>query len=197
MYLRKTINNKRTFTKPNGDEVVDLTQQNLTPSQVVNIIDYLIVSDDFAMRPDLIAQFFYKDVNATDIVLKQNGISNPFSINENDILFIQERREIDRSFTDIGKLTAREDVRNQYIDPSKAPQLDNNLKRFDERNKPRSSKKKDGPALPPNFSTPGDQEIRLRGGKVIYGEDVSGNRNVANEAPISKSEFLKKFRRNE
>lgn len=196
MILRKTIDNKRVFTKPNGDRIKDLTQQNFNPGASVNIIDYLIVSDEFAMRPDLISKFLYKDVNTVDIVLKQNGISNPFSINEGDILYVQERNDVDRNFINVNKLQAREDVRNQYIDPSKAPEVDDNLKKFAERNKPRQAPKKEGPPLPPNFSAPGDQEIRLRGGKVIFGEDVAGNKNVTNGEPLSKSEFLRKFGRN-
>ena len=39
-------------------------------------------------RPDLIALKYYSTDTMLDILLKFNGISNPFSINEGDILFI-------------------------------------------------------------------------------------------------------------
>lgn len=194
MYLRKTINNKRIIEK-NGEEILDLTEQNFNPKSEINVIDFFYVTSDLEMRPDLISQFSYRDVNATDIVLKQNGIRNPFTIEKGDLIFIQERNEVDRNFANSNKKEAKRDVRNQYLDPDKAPSIDNNLKSFSTRNKPKKTNKKSSEPLPPNFAAPGDQEIRLEGGKVIYGGDVSGNKRNKQE-PISKSEFLRRIKRN-
>lgn len=193
MYLRKTINNKKIIEK-NGERILDLTQQNYNPGPVINVIDFFYVTDDLEMRPDLVSQFSYRDINTTDILLKQNGIRNPFTIEKGDLIFIQERNEIERNFTNSNKKEAREDIRNQYLDPSKAPTVDSNLKSFSSRNKPKKTNKKASVPLPPNFASPGDQEIRLEGGKVIYGGDVSGRKRSRQE-PISKSEFLRKIKR--
>jgi len=195
MRLNRTIDNKRLFTKPNGDEVVDLTQQNFTPTPFVKFYDMFIVSADFVMRPDLIAVTAYRDINATDIILKQNQISNPFSIDENDLIFIQERRSIDIQFATNGLVEGKKSVRNQYIDSSKSPEIDDNLQVFNNRKKPKKGKKAT-PPLPPNFANFGDKELTFRGGKVIFGENVTENAEVCNELPLSKSEFLKRLAKN-
>jgi len=195
MRLNRTIDNKRLFTKPNGDKVVDLTQQNFKPTPFVKFYDAFVVSADFVMRPDLIAYTAYRDINAVDVILKQNQISNPFSIDENDLIFIQERRSIDIQFATNSLVEVKKLVRSQYIDSSKEPIIDKNLQNFKNRKKPKKSKKST-PALPPNFANFGDTELTFRGGKVIFGENVTGNADVCNELPLSKSEFLKRLAKN-
>jgi hypothetical protein len=195
MELTLTVDNKSKFEKPNGDTVVDLTQQRLTPSQAFTILDIIRVSKDFEGRPDLIAQLCYGDMNTVDHVLKTNFISNPFSIAMNDVIYVQERRNIEVQFTNADSVSKREEIRNQYLDPSKAPKKDKNLQAFDNRQKPKKGKN-DEVALPPNFAKFGEKEITLSGGKVIFGADVSSNKNQVEEVPLSKSEFLKRLLKN-
>lgn len=195
MKLEKTIDNKRQFEKPNGDMIIDLTQQNYRPGDFVKIIDYLTVSKDFAMRPDLIAVAAYRDINAADMVMKQNDISNPFSIDEGDIIFLQERREINEQFVDVGRISDKNRVRTQYLDANKAPEIDENLQKFNSRQKPKQPTRK-SVALPPNFANFGDKEIKFRGGKVIFGEDITENKEVCQTETLSKSELLKRLSKN-
>jgi len=195
MKLEKTIDNKRVFEKPNGDQVIDLTQQNYNPANFTKIIDYIIVSQDLAMRPDLISIAAYRDISATDLIMKQNAISNPFSIDEGEIIFIQERREINRQFKDVGRIADKNRVRTQYIDSDKAPGIDDNLEKFNIRQKPKPGINKPV-ALPPNFANFGDEEIKFRGGKVVFGEDITDNKEVCEEETLSKSEFLKRLSKN-
>jgi len=193
MELPNTVDNKDLFTKPNGDVVVDLTQQKMTPSGEGTIYDYFYLDDDLAMRPDSVALLAYGDITATDLILKSNYISNPFSIDKYDLIFVQERRQLENQFGVAAKQKERDDIRNQYIDPSKASTKDGNLAAFDERQKPKKSPKKEGAALPPNFAQEGEKEFVLRGGKVIFGADVTGNSTDENQVPLSKSEFLRKL----
>ena len=46
------------------------------------------VTEDYIARPDLISIAAYVDSDFTDIICKINGISNPFELNEGDILVI-------------------------------------------------------------------------------------------------------------
>lgn len=46
------------------------------------------VTEDYIARPDLISIAAYGDSDFTDIICKINGISNPFELNEGDILVI-------------------------------------------------------------------------------------------------------------
>ena len=196
MNLNSTVDNKDFFTKPNGDVIIDFTNQRFNPNQRATIYDILVTSADFVMRPDLIAKAAYRDITSSDLIMKQNGISNPFAIDEGDVFFLQEKSSIEKQFSEARGAIARDIVRNQYLDPSKATEIDNELKRFENRTKPRKGKKKDAPALPPNFANFGDKEIKLRGGKIIFGEDVTANDKVCNTEPLSKSELLKRLAKN-
>lgn len=195
MKLNKTIDNKRIFVKPDGTEILDLTQQNFNPNDNAIIYDVVKVSKDFEMRPDLVAKAAYGSIDSTDLIIKQSGFSNPFSFEENDVIFLQELRAISKQFGNVDKEEAKKIVRNQYIDSTKAPEVDDNFKKFEKREKPKKAPKKNGLPLPPNFAQEGDQEIRLVGGKVIYGGDVT-NTKINQEDPISKSEYLAKILKN-
>jgi hypothetical protein len=193
MNYNKTIDNKKIFTRPDGQQVVDLTQQNFNPKSDITIFEIVSVPKDFEMRPDLVAKSAYSSLDSTELILKQAGISNPFTLQEGDFIFLQEFGEIQTQFGNSRKEEAAQIVRNQYIDSSKTPTVDQNLKKFEKREKPKAaSPKKSGSPLPPNFSQEGEQEIKLVGGKVIYGGDVTKSEEEL-ETPLSKSEYLAKL----
>ena len=54
------------------------------------IQDYEIVrmSDVYHMRPDLVSQMMYDTEDFTEFVLKFAGISNPFTLDDDDVLLI-------------------------------------------------------------------------------------------------------------
>ena len=54
----------------------------------VNIIAYHIVKEDEVGRPDLISLEYYNTDTKTDIILKWNGISDPFALNPGEELEI-------------------------------------------------------------------------------------------------------------
>jgi hypothetical protein len=87
MNYNKTIDNKKIFTRPDGQQVVDLTQQNFNPKNDITIFEVVSVPKDFEMRPDLVAKTAYGNIDSTDLLLKQSGFSNPFTFEENDIIF--------------------------------------------------------------------------------------------------------------
>lgn len=193
MNYNKTIDNKKIFTRPDGENLIDLTQQNFNPKSSITIFEVITIPGDFEMRPDLVAKSVYSSLDSTELVLKQAGISNPFTIQEGDFIFLQELREIDTQFSNTRKEEAAQIVRNQYIDSTKVPEIDQNLKKFEKREKPKAaSPKKSGPPLPPNFAQEGEKEIKLVGGKVVYGADVTKSQEERS-MPLAKSEYLAKL----
>ena len=48
----------------------------------------IIVNEHYVGRPDLISLVMYGDDKYADVICKINGISNPFELNEDDVLFI-------------------------------------------------------------------------------------------------------------
>jgi hypothetical protein len=59
------------------------------------MIDLVEVTKDYVARPDLIALKAYNDDSYTDILCKLNGISNPFELNEGDMLIVPSFEELE------------------------------------------------------------------------------------------------------
>ena len=86
------------------------------------------VPESMVMRPDLVSIAEYDSDEYTDIILKYNNISNPFSLNKDDIILLPTINTIGNDIEDIIKnsdssITDAQFIRNyhKYIDKSKAP----------------------------------------------------------------------------
>ena len=81
------IINRKPKIEYNNEKYLDLLAQTY-----VNIEDpyatLCVVNKYYVARPDLISLAYYKDDSFGDIICKVNGISNPFELNENDVLII-------------------------------------------------------------------------------------------------------------
>lgn len=119
----RTLLNKDYFTKPNGDTVLDLITRAVSFMGIrLNSGKTFIVDEETAMRPDLIANYFYQDSGYLDLLLKYNGYSNPFALNVGDVIRIPSS-EVLTKFASNGKakdlkLTA---VRKKYTNVVMAP----------------------------------------------------------------------------
>jgi hypothetical protein len=78
-----TLNKKRI---ENGKVV--MTEPVVLFTNVTDILGSFIVDSEYAGRIDLIALEVYGSASQADYILKYNGISNPFSIEEGDVLLI-------------------------------------------------------------------------------------------------------------
>lgn len=92
----KTIDNKPSIKDPNGNYIVDLATPIFNENAgEINSYNVVKMTSFFEMRPDLVALNEYSDVDATEYILKYSGISNPFSLYDDDILMIPNRQEAD------------------------------------------------------------------------------------------------------
>lgn len=187
MFLN-SLDQKPLFTKPDGTVVRDLTQTmlNLKTPSFANYTIYK-VPRDYRMRPDLISRAVYNDALYTEIVLKFNGISNPFSINEDDIILIpnlDDAEDVIATPQQIEMESAADRIRNayKYIDPLKYPSKGDALKAYEQRNL------SDTPTdlLPPNFNRAGESQVSFRKGRAYFGPGVD----TCLENGISTGEFL-------
>lgn len=81
------LRNKSTVKGKDNEEYVDL----LSVSFDKNIVpkgSFIMVNKHYVARPDLISLAVYQDDKYADVICKINGISNPFELNENDLVFI-------------------------------------------------------------------------------------------------------------
>lgn len=186
-----SLDTKELFERPDGMKVKDLTQtmfelknRNYTAFNVYR------VPKDYVMRPDLISQAVYNNTLYAEIILKFNGISNPFSINEGDIILIPELSSAKNKIKESGGgsgTTQADKIRNtyKYLDPLKIPKKGEELKKFDERqivDAPNGS-------LPPNLAEEGTSQLTYRGGRVYFGEGAE----TCLKNGMSTGEFLTKI----
>lgn len=89
-----SLTRKRIIEDINGNRIVDICAPTVDYKDLVNLSDkFHMVSDEEAMRPDLIADGYYGDVEKIDAILWRNGIFNPFSIDARDIINIPYARD--------------------------------------------------------------------------------------------------------
>ena len=82
----KILNKKPILTKDN-ESYIDLLSETFNKNITING-SFIIVNQYYVARPDLISLAVYGDDQFADVICKLNGISNPFEINENDIIYI-------------------------------------------------------------------------------------------------------------
>jgi len=81
-----TLENKPSITL-DGEETVDLLYKTWNTNKDFNG-HYLYVNEYYIARPDLISLAIFGDDKYGDIICKVNGISNPFELNEGQVLYI-------------------------------------------------------------------------------------------------------------
>ncbi len=194
----KLMNLKRRITKTNyyGEQktVTDLSEPTLKPdfsSTKWKIARTVTVTSDYAMRPDLISYFAYGVDLYADIIMKANGISNPFAINEGDLIYIPDLQSF-QFFYKKPKPSKKEieDVKRGYIDKERfSKPTEERLKKLQQL---ANSKKNGSPTITPsNKLKPGESAVTTKGGALIFAEykskqsknTIKNGSNPANNRP--------------
>ena len=137
--------------------------------EVVPIIATHVVQDDEVGRPDLIALEYYNDDSKTDIILKWNGISDPFALNPGEELEIP----VDTvPFYKLDRPRIFEDykIKNEFVQGKKLSQKDKN--RLDALKKKYNKEV----LLPPNVIPVGKKNYKFTpDGGVILGAQAQND----------------------
>ena len=180
-----SLDDKPLFTRPDGIEVKDLTSSmfDLRSGSYTSFTAYK-VPKEYEMRPDLISAAAYNNTIYAEFILKYNGISNPFTIKEGDIILIPD---LDSMKASVAKpqgtdTDGAKSIRNsyKYIDPIKIPKLEDMFQ-----NRSIVGGAQEG-ALPPNITKEGEPQITYRNGRVYFGEGVD----TCLQNGMTQSEFL-------
>lgn len=138
----KIIELKPEVTKNNEtfiDLMADTYNTNVTP------LGYpLIVNKYYVGRPDLISLAIYGDDRYGDIICKLNGISNPFELNEDDVLFIP-------SFTYLDEFIKKYRTPSDFIEDEKTETI--------QKKDPNNYQKRKNETRSPNEQTIGDSNF--------------------------------------
>lgn len=89
----RSINNKNVV-----DGKVVMTEPNMLFFDKVNILVMHTVTDREAGRPDLISLKYYSTHVHTDMLLKYNGVSNPFALATGDVIEVPFTQEAYKKF---------------------------------------------------------------------------------------------------
>lgn len=185
-----------------GERVSDLSYPSVRYNFDPYIIGFFSVNEQTEMRPDIVSRSAYGVDSFWDLILKYNGISNPFSLSSQDRLLIPSIDDMRQNLTPSGSENeVAQSVRAQYIDVSKKSKQDPRLAELEKKRKEAQRKKVENVGvasvnnLPPNIAEEGDREIIIKGGKVQFGPNVSRGKKEC-EKPLSKSEFIAKLIKN-
>jgi hypothetical protein len=206
-----SLDRKPFFNKKDGNIVRDLTQS-MFDFRANNYTSFnaFKIPKDYVMRPDLISQAVYNNTLYAEYILKYNGISNPFSLNEGDVVLIPNLESAKlNTKTTAGSGSDADPSKKlrdsfKYIDPSKIPKRDKDLANFDDRKFDETVDGGDGGGqggglggrtirygvLPPNIAEEGTTQIVERNGRIYFGEGIGES--ACLKSGMSSSEFLTK-----
>jgi len=126
------ILNKKPILTNNNETYIDLLPNTFNSTSYITG-SFLVVNQYYVARPDLISLAVYGDDQFGDIICKVNGISNPFELNENDIIYIP-------SPDSLSSLTQRQESPSELItsenDDLKNKDYIDNRKKLSDRRSP-------------------------------------------------------------
>lgn len=178
----KTLTNKKEFTKPNGDVVVDLIRRAVSYLGIrINGGQLYAVTDETCMRPDLISYIFYQKTDYADLLLKYNGYSNPFSLNIGDVIRIPDSATLNKfgAAPTLAEFGPRKKKSNAVFTPK--------TKKDKRRAEYLQKKAGAAPAVPPNVAL--DSSVKVANGKIIFGGDVTSISKQDCPTPISRAKL--------
>ena len=168
MLISKILRTKKLFTNLTGESIIDLISATFKYSVSPNSAGTIIVNEYEVMRPDLISDRIYSNYENWDVILKFNGISNPFSLDFGEVLLAPPFNEISTmvsppiNVVEKGKEPAKKNE-SKLITP-KTPK---DKQRLD------SLRTKVSEVVPPNFNLTGSKNIKVVDGDVIFGGDMT------------------------
>jgi hypothetical protein len=133
----------------------------------------ILVEERHLCRPDLIVWENYRNMDYLDSFLKFNQITNPFSMELNDVIIIPKETTIEKAYK---KLTRNsklvKNTKALFLDPNRASKKDTS--RFQQLAK-LASKRKNGSSdpKPTNLLRPGEVPFNTDGGRLIFAPSVS------------------------
>ena len=105
----KILKNKGKLYKKNSDgtteEFLDLLTKSCN-SMDSTAGDIIIVNKYYIARPDLISLAVYGSDEYADLICKYNGISNPFELNENDVIILPQYYEFQNLIDTVNNTTS-------------------------------------------------------------------------------------------
>jgi hypothetical protein len=175
MLFSKILMSKKVFTISTGEVILDLISSTFKFGENRTSAGVIIVNNDEIMRPDLVAERIYSDQGNWDAILKFNGVSNPFSLDEGEVILAPPFKTLGST---IGPPT---EVFEKGKEPAKkneteiiTPKTKKDKKRLE------SLRTKVSEVVPPNVNLTGAKNIKVENGVITFGGDMTQQGGVAN-----------------
>ena len=146
-----------------GDQKLNIGIPPFKIARDARLLNIHYVTPDQIMRPDIISYQYYGSYEYIDVILKANGISNPFCIKEGMFLIIPEQTSVMSQYKPINKSTK---PRTQFQDIKRITPIDKKRLEF---LAAKSSTKKNGSSenLPPNMLKTDQPSKVVQGNNLI------------------------------
>lgn len=191
---------KKLEIEKNDEKIIDLTSKSINNFENFNYNERYIVNSNHIMRPDLLIYELDKSSDFSEL-LKINYISNPFTLDTDDIILLKSTSENFIVTPLITNEDADEDIRNDYVNPDKAATPDSNIQKLSDKFSFLRDLSKDTPLpstinLPPNFNEFGEGEVEVINNKVRFAPGTGRNASDCSTEPISKAELISQVLKN-
>jgi hypothetical protein len=189
MLITRLLKVKNFFTKPNGDVIVDLASATFDFEKTGGAsAGFIRVQEEEAMRPDTISVRVYGDQQYYETLLKYNGISNPFSIAPGEILLSPSFKNLEQAIVAPKRIVEKgQEKLSNNEEKLISPKTVKDKKRLE------ALKDKVKELVPPNVNTEGNKNVKVRDGKVIFGEDVTSINKDNCPVPISRARLIQQL----
>lgn len=189
LYENKKVFNPNPEEASNSFGIWDLTSSSISYENInVSSRKLFIVTEDLRMRPDLISTYQIGDDTMAGSLMKINGISNPFAIDEGQYMVIPTPGLVKNTYMSKKTKNSSQSTSNENttLDQLKKSQenkifkVSSGRQKFLEKN---TVKKSPQIVLPPNVSQPGSRRFERKGRVFTFAPDAGGggfNRPVKN-----------------
>lgn len=111
----KILDTKPRYDVDGDEEYIDLLANNYKIPRINFEGNTVIVNQYYVARPDLISLAVYGDDKYADIICKLNGISNPFELNEDDMLYLPSIEFLDSCINFVRNPSSKVNKENNSI----------------------------------------------------------------------------------
>ena len=184
----KILSNKLSFTKTNGQVVTDLTRRSVSFKGVlVNQGRTVIVDDGLQMRGDLLSKILYQTTSFLCVLFKYNGISNPFSLDVNDLIKAPDGEVLSGMLTSPDNINGSNNNWESSTRKKKRTELIAPKTRQDKTRLDYLQQNSNTQIAPPNIAK--DTSVKVTNGKIIFGADVISVKKEDCPDPISRTKL--------
>jgi hypothetical protein len=191
MLQSKLLTSKINFIISTGESIVDLISSsfNFGTNGATNGIT--AVNQDEVMRPDVLSEKLYATQEYWDVILKFNGISNPFSLDFGEILFAPSTNSLERLIVPPTKV-----VEKGSEPPKKNESALIKPKSKKDKQRLASIRTKVSEVVPPNVNLSGAQNVKVVNGKVILGGDMTQTNTTNINQSINRARIANQLKNN-